>query len=307
MRRPVSASPPTVRFIGVSTGGSLIHRVFPHWARVLGVDAAVRGVDLPRGAPDEVFRAAVREIRADESCLGAVVTSWKSVLYAAAAEEFDGLDARAVQCREINAIRHAGGRVLGAARDPVSVGRVVDRIWPDLDADLLCLGSGGTAIALARHLRERGQRGRLVFLDRDPARAEHFTEVAGVRATADQGPYDAWVRRQRPGTLVVNATGSGKDGDAEPVTPDVVFPSGSVFWDLNYRGELRTLAAARNQAAARGLAVHDGLALFCHGWAAALTAVLGLAEDPGLADAFAAVLPEVKGRAATGGGGRPRG
>lgn len=221
-----------------------------------------------------------------------MVTSWKSALYAAAAQEFDELDARAVQCREINAIRRSDGRIVGSARDPVSVGRVVDAIWPDRAADLLCLGSGGTAIALARHLRERGQRGRSTFLDRDPTRAEHFTAVTGVPAEAGPGPYDEAVARQRPGTLVVNATGSGKDGDAEPVSPAVLFPTGSVFWDLNYRGDLRTLAAARSQSARRGIVAHDGLALFCHGWAAALTAVLDLPEDPALADAFAAALPD---------------
>jgi shikimate 5-dehydrogenase len=274
----------------------LIHRAFPRWAAVLGLNATVRGVDLPRGSGPADFRAAVAAVRADRDCLGAVVTSWKSALFAAAAEDFDELDPRAVECREINAIRHSNGRVLGSARDPVSVGRVVDGIWPDLDADLLCLGSGGTAIALARHLRERGQRGRTTFLDRDPDRAEHFTEVAGVPALAHQGPYDEWVRAQHPGALIVNATGSGKDGDAEPVTEHVEFPTESVFWDLNYRGDLRTLAAARRQRETRGVTAHDGLILFCHGWAAALTAVLALPEDPELAEAFAAVLPEVGGR-----------
>ena len=282
---------PTVLFIGVSTGGSLIHRVFPRWAGSLCVPARVRGVDLPRGSGPADFRAAVRAIRQDPQCLGAVVTSWKSALFEAAAGEFDELDARAVACREINAIRHSNGRLLGSARDPVSVGRVVDGIWPDRAADLLCLGSGGTAVALARHLRERGQRGRLTFLDRDPAQAAQFGRVTGVPAEAIEGPYDERVRRQRPGTLIVDATGAGKDGDTQPVTDSVTFPSESVFWDLNYRGDLRMLAAARRQAARRGLAVHDGLALFCHGWAAALTAVLGLPDDPGLAGTFAAALP----------------
>jgi shikimate 5-dehydrogenase len=282
---------PEIRFIGVSTGGSLIHRAFPRWAAVLGLNATVRGVDLPRGSGPMEFRAAVRAIRDDRDCLGAVVTSWKSALFAAAAADFDALDSRALQCREINAVRHADGQLTGSARDPVSVGRVVDLIWPDREADLLCLGSGGTAIALARHLRERGQRGRMTFLDRDQDHAEHFTAVTGVPAEAHQGPYDAWVRELPPGGLVVNATGSGKDGDAEPVTSQVVYPRDSVFWDLNYRGDLRTLAVARSQRVARGVVAHDGLSLFCHGWAAALTAVLGLPEDPGLADAFAAALP----------------
>jgi len=285
----------TIQFIGVSTGGSLIHTAFPRWARVLGLEASVVGVDVPRGSGAERLRAALAAMRADEDCLGAVVTSWKSVLYRSAANAFDELDPVAVDCGEVNAVRHANGRLLGFARDPISVGRVVDGIWPDRDADLLCIGSGGTAVALAKHLLARGQRGRLRFLDRDPAQTAHFREIVpSVEAVAAEGPYDALVAEARLGTLIVNATGAGKDREGSPVTDGVEFPRECVFWDLNYRGELRMLDAARAQADARGLGVHDGKSLFCHGWAAALTAVLDLAEDPGLAAAFAAELDELK-------------
>jgi hypothetical protein len=37
-------------------------------------------------------------------------------------------------------------------------------------------------------------------------------------------------------------------------------------------------------------AVGCGLSLFCHGWAAALTTVLDLPEDPGLGQKFVDVL-----------------
>jgi shikimate 5-dehydrogenase len=279
----------------VSTAGSLIHEVFPRWMRVLGLGGVeVVGVDVPRDAPPERFRALLREIRDDADCLGAVVTSHKTALYRDARDEFASLDPLASACQEVNSVRNAArGRLHGYARDPVSVGRVVDAIWPDLDADLLCLGSGGTAIALARHLLGRGQRGRLTLLDRDPAQARHFASLftdPRIEARAAQGPYDALVAAARPGTLVVNATGAGKDHEGSPVTDEVRFPRACVFWDLNYRGDLRMLAAARAQTGDRGLQAHDGRSLFCHGWAAALTAVLGLPENPELAASFAAQL-----------------
>ena len=311
----------TIKFIGVSTAGSSIHQVFPRWARLLGVDAEVVGVDVPRGPDAHArLRDALSAIRADERCLGAVVTSWKSALYQVTATDFDELDELAAECHEVNAVRrHEDGRLSGYARDPISVGRVVDGIWPERDADLLCLGSGGTAIALGRHLLARGQRGRLQFIDREPAQTSHFTEVmrtvmrtvmgsvAGegalnvdgtvcIEAKAVDGPYDDLVAGARPGTLIVNATGAGKDRAGSPVTDNVEFPRESVFWDLNYRGELGMLAAARRQADDQDLRVHDGLSLFCHGWAAALSAVLGLPDDPGLADAFAAELPRAGSR-----------
>jgi len=292
----------TIKFIGVSTAGSSIHQVFPRWAQLLGVNAEVVGVDVPRGPDAHArLREALSAIRADERCLGAVVTSWKSALYQVASTDFDDLDGLAVECHEVNAVRrHEDGRLSGYARDPISVGQVVDGIWPERDADLLCLGSGGTAIALGRHLLARGQGGRLQFIDREPAQTSHFTDVIGtvagdgpfnIEAKAADGPYDDLVAGARPGTLIVNATGAGKDRAGSPVTDGVEFPRECVFWDLNYRGELGMLATARMQADAHKLRVHDGLSLFCHGWAAALSAVLGLPDDPGLADAFAAELP----------------
>ena len=287
---------PTIKFIGVSTAGSLIHEVFPRWARVLGIDARVVGLDLPHEAPPAEFRAVLRAIRADPDCLGAVITSHKTAVFRNAAAEFESLDPVALSCREVNSVRSdpGGGALHGYARDPLSVGRVVDEIWPELDADLLCLGSGGTAIALARHLKARGQRGRMRFVDRDPGQARHFAEIAGgdrIEVEAEQGPYDAMVAAARPGTLVVNATGAGKDREGSPVGDDVRFAPQCVFWDLNYRGDLRMLAAARSQAAERELRVHDGTSLFCHGWAAALTAVLDLPECAGLAADFAREMP----------------
>ena len=283
----------TIKFIGVSTSGSLVHEVFPRWARILGIEATVVGVDIPRGAPPEQFREVLSAIRGDRNCLGAVITSHKTAMYRDAKDEFESLDALATSCGEINSIRSDAAGLYGYARDPISVGRVVDEIWPDLDADLLCIGSGGTAIALARHLLERGQRGRMRFLDRDPDQAAHFAAVVAderIEATAEHGPYDKMITTVRPGTLIVNATGAGKDRTGSPVTDAVSFPPESVFWDLNYRGDLRMLAAARAQASDRALRAHDGTSLFCHGWAAALTAVLALPEDPRLAASFAAVL-----------------
>ncbi len=144
------------------------------------------------------------------------------------------------------------------------------------------------------HLLARGQRGRMRFVDRGTAQAAHFAETVAddrIEADAMPGPYDAMVAAARPGTLIVNATGAGKDHKGSPVTDAVRFPAECAFWDLNYRGDLRMLAAARAQAEDRTLRVHDGTSLFCHGWAAALTAVLDLPEDPRRAEAFAAEMP----------------
>ena len=45
---------------------------------------------------------------------------------------FESFDPLATSCREVNSIRNDRGALHGYARDPISVGRVVDEIWPDL-------------------------------------------------------------------------------------------------------------------------------------------------------------------------------
>jgi shikimate 5-dehydrogenase len=283
----------TVWFVGVSTGGSLVHRAMARWGPLLGGDVAVEGRDLPLAAPDGAYRELLDGLRRDTHAVGAVVTSHKVALFRAAGDMFAHLDGVARACGEVNAGRRTPEGLLGFARDPVSVGRVVDRIWPADGApgpagaargdEVVCLGAGGTAVALGRHLLARPQPPGLVFADRRPEAVAHLRAALGVDVTTrvGPGPWDELVAGARPGALVVNATGMGKDTPGAPLTPEAAFPRGAVVWELNYRGELPLLAQAR----AHDVVVHDGWSLFCHGWAAALAAVLELDAD-GLGDRF---------------------
>ena len=128
------------------------------------------------------------------------------------------------------------------------------------------------------------------FVCADPVRTsvEQLAKLAGHPVTGYVGnrPWDDLVEHAPPGSLIVNATGLGKDRAGSPITYRTRFPPRSVVWELNYRGELEFLHQARAQAGNLGLQVHDGWQLFCHGWAAALTTVLGLADDGRLGDRF---------------------
>jgi shikimate 5-dehydrogenase len=77
---------------------------------------------------------------------------------------------------------------------------------------------------------------------------------------------DAVVNALRPGSLVVNATGLGKDAPGSPLTDAVRFPQDGIVWEYNYRGELVFLDQARAQQKARNLTVEDGWVYFIHGW-----------------------------------------
>ncbi len=290
-----------ILFVGVTTGSSLVHRALSAWQPLLGQACSLRGADIPLGADGETYLSLLDDLRRANGVAGAVVTTHKVRLLRAGRARFAWLDPLALACQEVNAIRRAGGGLRGWARDPVSVGRVADRIWPatglpGAGRDVICLGAGGTAVALAYHLCT--SRARVRFTCADPSRAAIGQLARLARRPVDghvgDGPWDDLVSAAPPGSLIVNATGMGKDRPGSPVTSRVRFPSQSVIWELNYRGDLRFLDHARRQAAGSGLQVHDGWQLFCHGWAAALTAVLGLPDDDSLGDRFAGAAQSLR-------------
>jgi shikimate 5-dehydrogenase len=274
----------TVWFVGVSTAGSLVHRAMEQWRALVGGDLAVEGRDLPLAAPDAAFRGLLDDLDRDRDAAGAVVTSHKVALFRAGSDRFARLDDVALACGEVNAVRRTPDGLVGFARDPVSVGRVVDRIWPAGSGDaVVCLGAGGTAVALGRHLLARPRPPGLVFADRRPEAIAHLRAALGPAVTTHvgPGPWDGLVAGAAAGALVVNATGMGKDRPGAPLSSSVRFPPQGVVWELNYRGDLPLPARAR----AQGVEAHDGWSLFCQGWAAALAAVLDLADE-GLGDRF---------------------
>jgi len=83
---------PTFYFIGVTTSKSSIMQIFPRWMKTLGLDAAITGYDAPPGAPPETYRRIVQHIKSAPLARGALVTTHKLDLLAAARELFDWLD-----------------------------------------------------------------------------------------------------------------------------------------------------------------------------------------------------------------------
>jgi shikimate 5-dehydrogenase len=69
-----------------------------------------------------------------------------------------------------------------------------------------------------------------------------------------------------PGSVVINATGMGKDRPGSPLTDSGLFPLDGWAWELNYRGELDFMHQALRQQASRGVRVEDGWIYFVYGW-----------------------------------------
>jgi shikimate 5-dehydrogenase len=97
MSRYQPATQPTFYFIGVTTAKSSIMRVFPAWARHLGLkDAVLKGIDFPLHAEPNAYREAVAFIKNDPLSLGALVTTHKIDLFNAARDLFDVIDPHAL-------------------------------------------------------------------------------------------------------------------------------------------------------------------------------------------------------------------
>ena len=279
------ATQPTFYFIGVTTGKSSIMRVFPAWAKHLGlIGAAIKGMDFPVHAESSAYREAVQFIKSDPLSLGALVTTHKIDLFKACRDLFDIVDPHAAAMDETSCISKRDGKLVCHAKDPISSGLALDAFLPEghfarTGAEVFLIGAGGSTIALTWYLmrRERGADvpTRIVVSDRDQKRLDeirriHIESPSDVHVdyvfAAAPDSNDAVLADLTPGSLVINATGLGKDAPGSPLTDAARFPQDGIVWDLNYRGALVFLDQARLQEAARHLQVEDGWVYFIHGW-----------------------------------------
>ncbi len=138
--------------------------VFPHWAEALGLDAALMGMEFPLDSAPARYRDAVTLIKADPLSLGALVTTHKVNLLRAARDLFDDLDPLAFRLGEVSCISKRATRLCGHAKDPISVGCALAAIveagyWRRSGGEMLILGAGGAAMALALFLHDRANEG----------------------------------------------------------------------------------------------------------------------------------------------------
>lgn len=295
-------------FIGVTTGKSAIMRIFPEWAKYLGLTGVdMAGVDLPIHAGAELYRAAVQRLKDDPADLGALVTTHKLDLFEACKDMFDHLDEYARLCGEISCISKRDGSLEGHAKDPISAGKSLEHIierghWTRTRANALCLGAGGAAIAitlcLMTSLDPSDRPARVVVVNRSESRLKQMARIheqldsqTPVDYILNEDPLinDQIVAAQPPGSLVINATGRGKDTPGSPISDQAVFPERGLVWELNYRGELDFLHQAERQAAERQLSVHDGWLYFIYGWSAVLEQVFHVELTPQQLDAMSRI------------------
>jgi shikimate 5-dehydrogenase len=280
-----AADRPTFYFIGMTTARSSIMKVFPQWAEHLGLGPVpIKGIDCKWHDDPSVYRTVVDFIRRDPLSLGALVTTHKLDLLAAARDRFGFLDPYAVLLEEVSSISKQDGLLCGHAKDPFTSGYSLDAFldpghWRRTGGELCILGAGGSSLALTAYLMKQKPRAewpaRLVVTNRSAPRLEAMRRIheiinPGIPVDYVLAPAatdnDRVVGALKPHSLVVNATGLGKDAPGSPLTDAAVFPAHGLAWDYNYRGELVFLEQARAQQENRDLVVVDGWVYFIHGW-----------------------------------------
>jgi shikimate 5-dehydrogenase len=249
------ARKPSFYFVGVTTARSSIMRVFPRWAEYLELgDVEIRGIDCKWHDDPGVYRQVVAFLKADPLSLGGLVTTHKMDLLEAARGQFDYLDAYAALLAEISSISKRDGKLRGHAKDPITSGLSLEAFlppghWKRTGAELCLLGAGGSSLALTCYLMKQKPPeewpSRIVVTNRSPKRLDHMRQVhrginPGIRldyVLAEAAEKNDQVVNALPaGSLVVNATGLGKDAPGSPLTDAVRFPQDGLVWEYNYRG-----------------------------------------------------------------------
>ena len=250
------------------------------------------GVDLPLHAQPDRYREVIERIKVGPHELGGLITTHKIDVFDACHDQFDALDEYAELCGEASFLAKRGGRLLAGASDPISSGRALAEFYPDGGGgEVLCLGGGGSAVAISVHMLQRRLASRITVVNRTAQRLAAMRDIhtkldsdTDVRYVENSDPTvnDRLVSGLPPGSLVINATGMGKDRSGSPITDAALFPERGYAWDFNYRGELEFLRQARRQAGSRRLHVEDGWRYFIHGWAVVMEQVFQIEIGPGV-------------------------
>ena len=301
------ATRPTFYFIGVTTGQSSIMKVFPVWAEYLGLgDVEIKGIDFPVHDMPEKYREAVNFLKNDPLSLGALVTTHKLDLFQACQDMFDVIDPHATLMAETSCISKKDGKLICKAKDPISSGLSLDGFLPkdhfaNTGAELFSMGAGGSTIALTWHImqeiRGNNRPERIVVSDLSEPRLVHIRKIHKSLGSDIPIEYclvdlaqdnNDILASMAAGSVVINATGLGKDAPGSPLSDAANFPENAIIWELNYRGDLVFLDQAKAAKVAQGLQIEDGWTYFIHGWTQVIAEVFNI-EIPVAGDRFEAI------------------
>lgn len=305
---------PTFYFVGVTTGKSSINRLFPLWMEIFGhPEVKLEGVDCKIHDDPEVYRRIVAQIKYDPNSIGGLITTHKMDLFAAAREMFDSFNDLAQITEEISCMSKMDGRLEGHAFDPITVGSTLNTIidpgyFGCTGSEVLIFGAGGSSLATVLHLIRQENPAdrpkRVTVVNRSQRRLDHMRQMVERQGTDIEMVYilnndpvknDALMAELPEHSIVINATGMGKDIPGSPITDAGRFPQQGIAWEFNYRGELDFMHQALAQAEERKLHVEDGWVYFIYGWAKVVAHVLHYPLDDALIGKLGAAGEKIRG------------
>ncbi|MDR2457318.1 MAG: shikimate dehydrogenase [Clostridiales Family XIII bacterium] len=282
----------TIYFIGVTTGNSSIMNVFPKWAEELDLqDTQIIGIDLPLHAPNEDYRKVCNFLKKDKLSLGALVTTHKLDLFEAAEDIFDEIDEYAKLLKEVSSISKKDGKFIAHAKDPISSGLALEKFLPsnfftDHRGEVLIFGAGGSSLAMSVYFGSEKRKSdipkTITIANRSVKRLESAEKTLKnlekkIKMRYVHNPEfkdnDKTLEKLPPYSLIINATGLGKDAPGSPITDNAIFPENSLVWEINYRGDLLFRDQAERQKNIRKLHIEDGWTYFIHGWTQVISEV----------------------------------
>ena len=182
-----------------------------------------------------------------------MVTTHKIDLYNAAKDLFDYLDPYAEMFGELSSISKKGGRLEGHAKDPISSGLALEaflpeNFWIEKGGEVFIMGAGGSSRALTSYLIDKRHKenvpSRIIISNRSQPRLYSMQKILDklkppIPIDYHHCPYpkdnDALLESLKPNSLIVNATGLGKDRPG----PSHYFQFPRIVQSGNqYRGEL---------------------------------------------------------------------
>ena len=192
----------------------------------------------------------------------------------------------AKQFGEISSIYKDGDKLCRDAKDPITCGMAMEEFVPENywkenpEAGVFIMGAGGSCISMCSYYMRNSGKGndpaKIVVCNRSLPRLEECEKInnefypntipAEYYLTPEPGQNDVQMEKMGKGSLVINATGLGKDRPGSPLTDAALFPKNALVWELNYRGERLFMHQAEAQSESRGVQVIDGWMYFIYGW-----------------------------------------
>jgi len=160
MQIPEPAKTTTFYFVGVTTGQSSIMKVFPKWAEILGLQAEIKGIDLPLHAPPDDYRKVAQFLKSDALSLGALVTTHKLDMFKTCRDIFDFIDPFGTKLEEVSCLSKKGGQFCAHAKDPITSGLALEafvpgNFWEEKGGEVLLLGAGGSSLAMSMYFAQK--------------------------------------------------------------------------------------------------------------------------------------------------------